>query len=50
MAKNMATVERRVRLVGGGLLILLGLILTGWAAWVSGLAGAALVVTSAVRY
>ncbi|MFQ5830744.1 MAG: YgaP-like transmembrane domain [Candidatus Methylomirabilia bacterium] len=49
-AKNIGAVERWVRLVGGGLLILLGVGLAGWAGWVSGLAGLALVLTSAIRY
>ena len=38
------------RLIGGGLLVLLGLSQTGWAGWASGLAGLVLVLTSAVRY
>jgi uncharacterized membrane protein len=49
-AKNIGAVERWVRLIGGGLLVLLGLSRGGWVGWVSGLAGLALVVTSAVRY
>lgn len=49
-AKNIGAVERWGRLLGGGLLVLLGLSLAGWAGWVSGLAGLALIVTSAVRY
>ncbi|MBI4607585.1 MAG: DUF2892 domain-containing protein [Candidatus Rokubacteria bacterium] len=49
-AKNIGVLERRARLVGGGLLILLGVGLGGWTGWVSGLAGLALVLTSAVRY
>ena len=48
--KNIGTVEQWVRLIGGGLLILLGLILAGWAGWVSGLVGLALVLTSTLRY
>lgn len=38
-AKNIGTLERWARLVGGGLLILLGFSLTGWAGWMGGLAG-----------
>ena len=49
-AMNIGTVERWVRLAGGGLLIILGLSLAGWAGWVAGLAGLALILTSAARY
>lgn len=49
-AKNVGAVERWVRLISGGLLILLGLSLAGWAGWVSGLVGLALVLTSAIWY
>ena len=48
--RNIRAVERWVRLIGGGLLILLGLSLGGWPGWVSGLAGLALILTAAVRY
>lgn len=50
MAKNVGAVEGWVRLIGGGILILLGLRLAGWGGWVSGLVGFALVLTSALRY
>lgn len=50
VAKNLGAVERWARLIAGGLFILLGVSLSGWAGWVSGLAGLALVLTSAVRY
>jgi len=50
MAKNVGTVERWVRLIGGGVLMLVGLLLAGWIGWVSGLAGLALVLTSALRH
>lgn len=49
-AKNIGAVERWVRLIGGGLLILLGLSRGGWVGWVSGLAGLTLVLTSSARY
>ena len=49
-ARNIRAVERWVRLMGGGLLILLGLSLGGRPGWVSGLAGLALILTAAVRY
>lgn len=49
-AKNIGAVERWVRLASGGLLILVGLSLGSWAGWVSGLAGLALILTSAFRY
>jgi len=49
-AKNIGAVERWARFIGGGLLILLGLSLSGWAGWATGVAGLALVLTSAVRY
>lgn len=50
VAKNIGAGERWARLTGGGLLVLAGFSLAGWAGWVSGLAGLALVLTSAVRY
>lgn len=50
MAKNVGAAERWVRLIGGGVLMLVGLRLAGWIGWVSGLAGLALVLTSALRY
>ncbi len=49
-AKNIGAVERWVRLIGGGLLILIGLSRAGWVGWVSGLAGLALALTSIIRY
>lgn len=49
-ASNLGAVERWARLIAGALLILLGVSLSGWAGWVSGLAGLALVLTSALRY
>ena len=42
--------DAQVRLIGGGVLMLVGLRLAGWTGWVSGLAGLALVLTSALRY
>ncbi|MFQ5519907.1 MAG: YgaP-like transmembrane domain [Candidatus Methylomirabilia bacterium] len=48
--KNIGVVEGRVRLVGGGLLVVLGFSLGGWGGWVTGIFGLALVLTSAVRY
>lgn len=48
--KNVGVVERWARLIVGGVLILLGLSLSGWIRWASGLAGLALVLTSAFGY
>ncbi|MFQ5851466.1 MAG: DUF2892 domain-containing protein [Candidatus Binatia bacterium] len=50
VAKNIGRLERWVRMFGGVLLIFLGIILTGWPRWISGFAGAALVLTSAFGY
>lgn len=50
MAKNIGAVEKWVRLIVGGILILLGLNLSGWMRWVSGLVGLAFVLTSAFGY
>jgi len=50
MAKNVGAAERWVRLIGGGVLMLVGLRLVGWVRWVSVLGGLALVLTSALRH
>lgn len=50
MAKNIGAAEKWMRLVGGGILILLGLNLSGWIRWVNGLVGLAFVLTSALGY
>lgn len=48
--KNVSVAERWLRLVVGAGLIVLGLSLSGWIRWVSGLAGLALVLTAAFGY
>lgn len=50
VAENVGVVERWVRLIVGGVLIVLGLNLSGWIRWVSGLVGLALVLTAAFSY
>lgn len=50
LVKNIGAAERWIRVIGGGVLVVLGLNLAGWAGWVSALAGLALLATSAFRY
>ena len=48
--KNVGVTERWVRLMGGGLLILVGLTAGGWIRWLGMAIGLALVLTAAIRH
>ncbi len=48
--KNIGAAEGWVRLTGGALLILLGLMADGWIRWLALAAGLALVLTGAIGY